>query len=143
MSIFDRLFGDGPASPGHLERALVRFNQERSAASQGAALELLLKCKLFVPSIRPPEEAAKQLTFIVEETQHGPTVLTFTAPERMDSAEAARVKAQSGLMVESTWLLAAMPDEFGLQINPGLASGLLLPAAGLAAFKRSNLPPRR
>ena len=141
MGIFDRLFGGEYGPAGELERALWRFNQEKSAAAQEASLEVLLRSQLFVPSMKEASDLMNETSFIVQDTGVGPAVLAFTLPERMTVEYAASVGARSGLGVEARWLLENLPDHLGLMINPDLATGLILPAAGLAQFRRNRLRP--
>lgn len=140
MGLLDRLLGR-PQRPASLEQALLRFNTEKTAQTQNAALAMLLESRLFVPSQREVTEAMGSLAFIVRDTPGGPAIVAFTDAALLDAARAQELGAKAGYELDARWVLSNLSDDVGLWLNPGQPSGLLLPAAGLAAFRRAHLKP--
>ncbi len=101
-------------------------------------IELLRKSQIFAPSPAAPEALQQGKGFallVFDHPEHGKMVAVFTSADRLTPVAELFRAAQSALLVEFTWVLAAMPQELGIVINPGWEVGLEMPAAGLAELR--------
>jgi hypothetical protein len=103
-----------------------------------AFLEILLRSKLFVPSMIEPEEKDEGLALspVIVQSEAGPVVVSYTDASRAPADATSILSGPYAILVEAAWILRIVPPEIGMWINPGWDVGLLMPAQGLEQFKK-------
>jgi len=143
MSILSRLFG-GPLPADPLERALL-------AHATGAGSKVWLERELsgaqvFMLLHGDPGAVAAGAPAqpLAVSTPTGETVAClFTSAAQAEELQSAHPECLGGIRVDFAWVLATLPEGYGLVINPGDASFLFQSAEDVVRLRRDLGDPMR
>lgn len=117
-----------------LERALLDTMEGKIVFSK--FLKFFLKCSLSVPS--GTEVLFRGMGFrpLLFEREQGTLLAAFTSKDRL---RAFAKEAPYCLEMKGRQLIASMPNDLGLVVNPGFSVGFEIPASGLQEIRNTVL----
>lgn len=104
---------------------------QRGELSGDALLREIAAANLYIPSRDEVQEDGSRFQPVLLEMEGEPYVAVYTALSR-----APKTMAPYLLQTVGTYFFLRLPPGYGVMINPGYATQMLVPAHGVAAFQQ-------